>query len=320
MIMNKKRQMVTAKADGFTLVELVLTIVILSIVASFASNIVGRQMEIYQDAVSRATLVDQAEMALRRMQRDIRAALPNSVRVDGAGTVTVIEMVNVLAGLPYRVGAPAGGANAASQLNFSVADDSFRVFGQLDGAIDLTNARLVINNQSTVTAAGAPMKGVNIYATAAADGPFPLAGSHVATPAATTITRTSPAAPPAPQEDLLTLDALDPDDAPHLFALRSPEQRLYIVDRPFSFHCDIATGTLSFIWGYDRSENQPVELADFVNRNEAALATNLSDCTIRSVAGVFERSGVISMALTVTDPDNGESVNLMHQVHVDNLP
>ncbi|MCF6283340.1 MAG: type II secretion system GspH family protein [Candidatus Polarisedimenticolaceae bacterium] len=176
-----------AKADGFTLVELVLTIVILSIVASFASNIVGRQLEVYQDAASRAMLVDQAETALRRMQRDIRAALPNSVRVDGAGTVTVIEMVTVLGGLPYREGAPAGGENAAFQLDFSTADSSFSSFGRFD-SVNTANARLVINNQSTVTALGVPEAGVNIYATAAAPGPYPPANSHVATPLTTTIT------------------------------------------------------------------------------------------------------------------------------------
>ncbi|MCF6283339.1 MAG: hypothetical protein L3J28_14240 [Candidatus Polarisedimenticolaceae bacterium] len=106
----------------------------------------------------------------------------------------------------------------------------------------------------------------------------------------------------------------------HQFALRSSEQRLYIVDSPVSFHCDETTGTLSYIWGYDWSANQPIALANFTNGNVAALAINLSDCTIQSVEGVFERSGVISMALTVTDPDNGESVNLLHQIHVDNVP
>ena len=65
-----------------------------------------------QDLERRAALVDSAEIAVRRMARDIRIALPNSVRVSFvAGTGFAIEMIPTIDGGRYCLG---GDANCAS--------------------------------------------------------------------------------------------------------------------------------------------------------------------------------------------------------------
>jgi MSHA biogenesis protein MshO len=70
-----------ASQRGFTLIELVITIVVGSIVVAFMAMFIVMPMEAYSAQTRRAQLVDDADSALRFMGRDIRSALPNSVRV-----------------------------------------------------------------------------------------------------------------------------------------------------------------------------------------------------------------------------------------------
>ena len=82
---------------GFTLIEAIMVMVITGIlaalVASFASPLKG-----YFDATARADLADVADTALRRMARELHAALPNSVRVSGS----YIEFLPTTIGGRYR--------------------------------------------------------------------------------------------------------------------------------------------------------------------------------------------------------------------------
>jgi len=70
----------TQTQQGFTLVELVITIVISTIVVSFVSLFISGPVMGFADQTRRARLVDAADAALRRIGRDVRRALPNSVR------------------------------------------------------------------------------------------------------------------------------------------------------------------------------------------------------------------------------------------------
>ena len=67
--------------NGFTLIELIAVIVILSIVAVMGSAFVARTSESYQRTQTRALLVNTARQSLERMTRQLRIALPNSVRI-----------------------------------------------------------------------------------------------------------------------------------------------------------------------------------------------------------------------------------------------
>ena len=79
--------MTRASQRGFTLIELVITIVVGSIVVAFMAMFIVIPMEAYSAQTRRAQLVDDADSALRFMGRDLRSALPNSVRVTSSNTV-----------------------------------------------------------------------------------------------------------------------------------------------------------------------------------------------------------------------------------------
>ena len=70
---------------GFTLVEMIISIVITGIVVSMVAIFGRNQINAYIDVGNRAELSDAADTALRRIARDLQSALPNSVRNASAG-------------------------------------------------------------------------------------------------------------------------------------------------------------------------------------------------------------------------------------------
>lgn len=284
-----------AYCRGFTLVELILVMLITGIMAGVTYTIISMPTKSYEQVVQRAALVDQAEMALRRIQRDVRRALPNSVRLAGAN---VLEMVNVVEGIRYRVGSA---GNPAAELDFTTQDASFNVMGAFNTIAPNVNApfRLVIYNLDPASA------GANIYAASGA-----VAGTpQVVTPVDTVV---NIAAPVANETNI----QLTPG---HQFFLSSPQQRLYLIDTPVTYRC--AGGLLTRYSGYGIALAQPDDpdvLPLSAATSTADVARNVTGCNFSYAPGTTQRSGVLQISLTLSI-DN-ESVLLLHQVHVSNVP
>lgn len=106
----------SATQQGFTLVELIAVIVILAIVSSIGMGFVVRSMEAYQQTQNRALLVNTSRQALERMTRQLRVALPYSVRILNNGNC--VEFMPIAAGGNYFSAVPdmANGAPAASAI------------------------------------------------------------------------------------------------------------------------------------------------------------------------------------------------------------
>ena len=115
---------------GFTLVEMVIVIVITGIIGAVVAVFIRSPVQGYVDMVSRAELADEADTAVRRISRDLRLALPNSVRVTTVGSTNFLELLLTRTGGRYldEEDAVAGG----DILDFSNAGDlTFRVVGPL---------------------------------------------------------------------------------------------------------------------------------------------------------------------------------------------
>lgn len=69
-------------AGGFTLIELVMVILLLGIMATFASQFIGIGSQIYGDASSREQLMSDARFVMERLNREVRNALPGSERIE----------------------------------------------------------------------------------------------------------------------------------------------------------------------------------------------------------------------------------------------
>ncbi|WLQ13863.1 prepilin-type N-terminal cleavage/methylation domain-containing protein [Hahella aquimaris] len=93
--------MKTGRSHGFTLIELVMVIVIVSVLAVGVTRFITATVGGYVDTAERQQMATAGLIAAEKMSRAIRSALPNSVRVASG----CIEFIPVLAGTDY-VSAP----------------------------------------------------------------------------------------------------------------------------------------------------------------------------------------------------------------------
>lgn len=106
---------------GFTLVEVIFVVVILSIVTVVGSGFVATTLKAYRDSDARNVLVQHARLAMEQMSRQLRMAIPNSVRVSSTGNC--VEFMPLVAASSYRASVPdvanaAGEASSVSTVAF----------------------------------------------------------------------------------------------------------------------------------------------------------------------------------------------------------
>lgn len=304
-------------ARGVTLIELVLAIVLVGIVIG-ATVYFFYPVSQAVDLTSRAELTDIADNALQRIARDVRLALPNSVRKTTSGSSAFLEFMPIRTAGRYR--ADGGGASSGTdcpndgpggagtpdsdQLSFSpVVDTCFKTIGTVSGAATITTNDFVVFNNY-----GEGFDGQNVYATAG------------------TLNRRkiSAAIDEGTRERVAFTSTTALDRTLH----DSPGKRFFVVTgnastglpEPVTFACDVAAHTLTRIWGYSMTPTQPTT---FGGASSALLAGNVTDCSFDYVANVAPQVGLLTVRLQLSKAlSNGatEVVNLYHAVHIINVP
>ena len=123
--------------QGFTLVEAVMVIAITGIIAAVVAVFIRAPVQGYFDSARRAELTDVADTAVRRISRDLRLALPNSVRVQLVAGVYYLEFLQTSDGGRYRAEGP------GDILDFSQPDSSFDVLGPQPATLVTTAQNLL---------------------------------------------------------------------------------------------------------------------------------------------------------------------------------
>ncbi len=72
--------------NGFTLIELVISIVLVGIIAGVLGPIIFYGTEGYRQQIARKELLSRGRIALERMSREMRESVPNSVRVSSTNS------------------------------------------------------------------------------------------------------------------------------------------------------------------------------------------------------------------------------------------
>ena len=91
-----------ANSRGFTLVELVTVMVLLGIAVVGLSTLLGNMSGIYLQSAQREQLLGQSRFVLERLNRELRDAVPNSLRVSNSGSWSCLEFVPFSAVVRYR--------------------------------------------------------------------------------------------------------------------------------------------------------------------------------------------------------------------------
>jgi len=259
---------------GFTLVEMIISIVISGVLVSMVAMFGRGQINAYIDVGNRAELSDAADTALRRIARDLQSALPNSVRQNGG----FLEFVPIRDAGRYR--ADVDNVGAGNVLDFgSNADTSFDVLGPAVtiGAGD----QLVIFNLG--------LPGSDVYAG--------------------TSRRSATAG--------ANLNAVTFAPAGTQFPLASPQSRFQIVGTPITYECNLGLGQVIRHSGYGF---QPaVASAPWgLGGTSAVLVGGVTACAFTYLPAVLQRNGLVVLSLSLTR--NGETVQLLHQVEIQNTP
>ena len=304
------------KPRGMTLVEMVIVIVLMGVVGVMVGMFIVPAIQSYAAVRQRAELVDSAESALRKIGRDIRLAVPNSIRVrtDLVGaTGFALELVPTVDGGRYCVSGDANcdARGVGASLDVSASSPGFDILGcfrdstfiSAAGGAGTTLYRLVINN-STAT---------EIYGAAGAN--------QVITPVGTTLQLTvSPDGGAAC--GTLTMAVTNVHhiaiSGGYDFLSDSARRRVFVVRSaaaPVTYVCDTTAGTLRRYAGYGMQSTQPNQPGAAPLSSGDLVAQNISACSATDT-GNIQGVGLVTLDLSVTR--DAETVRLVHQIQLDN--
>jgi MSHA biogenesis protein MshO len=302
---------------GFTLVEAIMTIAIIGIIAGIVAVFIRVPILGYRDTVDRAELTDQADLALRRMARDIRLALPNSVRV--SPDHSQLELLQTRSGARYM----SDDDGVAPALTLSFDDRCSRDLTALVPPATFKDVRA--GDYVVVYNLGEGFEPANAYAlpaagTLCADGkPQAAAAGNIAAISSVTPSTETINGQIVPVSRIkLAMNPFAMQDTP----LQSPQQRFQVVSGPVSFYCEQGPDGRLALW---RAWNYPIN-ADLARppatATRALVASGLPNCDIFNYGtAASQRTGLVRIALELRGRTEAPAtIRLVHQVHVDNTP
>ena len=291
---------------GFTLVEAIVVMVIVGILSGILVLFIRRPVQNYVDSAARAEMSEAADLALRRMTREIRGALPNSVRLNVAGGVWWLEFIPTKAGGQYLSADdnPSGGFI----LDFTAANaQTFSVVGPMpDGQYTIVPGDFI-----AIYNLGPGFSGADAYA---------RGNLALVTNVLNRNISFESYAVGQPHPNAVNPFAVARGVVPNA----SPDRRFQVVGRPVTFRCQGGaggTGTLTRSVAADFLEGQPTPTA----AAGALLANNVLGCDFSVASMANRQSALIGLNLSLArasanSPNGVETVTLSHQIHVDNTP
>lgn len=271
--------------QGFTLTELIIVLVLVGIMAAVSTVFILQPFQASQDLERRAALVDAADVALSRIVRESRGALPNSVRVHDSGHLEFIATRS--AGRYRRLPATTGGGNL---FNPAASSGTFDVLGGLagDGLVNdshpggrdcgsgIGDCLSVFNTGQPGLDAYRQQNVAGITSASASSLSYSIGGSGRA------------------------------------FAAHSPQQRFYVISDTVSYVCE--DGALYRYAGYGLFSGVP----DLGGVERFKVAGQVTDCQFTYATGDASRRGLLSLRLELQA--GGEVIRLHAQSQVLNSP
>ena len=270
------------KSSGFTLIELIMVIVIIGIMGTVSIKFISHSAKGLVDTGERQALASSATIAVEKVLREVRRALPNSVRTFSDGGNECLELVPILYSSEY-LSIPTASAGTSFQsikfINAVVGGETGYVAVYPDSADSVYESNKAIS--STTAVAG----GVGTA---------------------------------SPNENLQTLTFSS--GSSYRFPTDSPRKRFYLVSQPISF-CDDTNGRLWRYqeYGFHSDENNvPLTGADRMLITDSLAVGSLE---FNITPPQLQRNAVVRMSVTIVRPNDAtESINVSQEVQLRNVP
>ncbi|MBL4796882.1 MAG: type II secretion system protein [Oleispira sp.] len=268
---------------GFTLVELVMVIVVLGILSTGSLKFISNAAQGLVDTAERQALASSATIAVEKVLREVRRALPNSVRQFSDGGNECLELVPILHSSEY-VSVPI----ASDETSF----DSIRFVGALGG--------------ETGYVAVYPSSEGSVYGT-----------SPATTRAISTDTATAGAVDALTNFQTILFDG----GANYRFPTNSPRKRFFLVSQPISF-CDDTNGRLWRYQNYDFQVTGGTGIPT-TGSNRILIADSLqaNSLEFNILPAQLQRNAVVRMSLIIERGGaSTEQVDISQEVQLRNVP
>ncbi len=279
----------SSDSKGFTLLELIIVIIILGVMAVGISGFISLTTQTYLNVSERDDLLSSARFAVERLNREIRNAVPNSIRVSNDTLRQCIEFSPVIASTIYT------DAPVSPEL------------GRLDVSVipfQLNNSDYSCSAPCQDKAAIYPLNSDDIHNQDLFFGTGKVFGLNVFVP------------PVGQNEWQLPISKPFVADSIH-FDEDSPTNRLYIIKSPVSYCVD--SGELIRYEGHSFSQTQilkPTSSQALMAENISAIDTGNLPFSVDPAS--LQRNAVVHVRLEF-DRD-GEVVVFDNDIHVTNIP
>jgi MSHA biogenesis protein MshO len=269
-----------SRQHAFTLIEVVMVVVLIGIIAGILAPFITQSVRAYVDTQSRAELVARGRLALERINREIRQAVPNSLEVVGGG----IQFLSSRAGgRLVAIDDDFGTAFAVPSRRFIKGVNRTRLYAVATGLAFQASDHLVIGNTS----------------------PANLKTNSTIVPLA------------AIENTALVPDGTDQGQilqfANHTFSNDSPGRHFQIAD---AVH-EICLNGAALNWRRSAG-NAGYNNACDAGAGDPVLVDGVAAATFSYNPGTPVSSGVLRIELRLTD--GSETIALYHEIHVRNTP
>jgi MSHA biogenesis protein MshO len=283
-----------SKCNGFTLIEMITVIVLLGIIAGILTPFISKAMQAYTHSKARASLVAKGRLAMERLAREVRLAVPNSLVVLTSVTPgDGIEFLRSRAGGRYVERFDSFGAEFANTtLRFRKNANMSNLYILGLGLSINAGELLVIGNTSPADLLGSPPDSVVSL---------------------TSVSNTNPAAWPVgdgtAQGQILNFSTS------RQFRTESPGRHFSIADQTIEVGLSAAnlrwfsaTGLSDYDGAVDWSGSDP------------SLTDSVSAISFIYAPGNPQSTGVLRVDLQLTDAATNQSIQLYREIHVRNTP
>lgn len=272
------------KSVGFTLIELIMVIVVLGILSVGSVSFISNSAQGLVDTAERQALASSATIAVEKVLREVRRALPNSVRTFSDGANECLELVPILHSSEYISIPTASDASSFDSIQF------FNATGSESGF-------------------------VAVYPTSLGS----VYGTSPATVRAVSATTAQAGAVGAPGPNMQTLTFTSPTK--YRFPTESPRKRFFLVDPPISF-CDDASGRLWRYQNYGFNVSSAGSIPT-TGSNRILIADSLQTNSLQFsiFPAQLQRNAVVRMSLIIERAGSSvEQVDISQEVQLRNVP